>query len=139
MPRHPSKGTGWGGPAKGAGRGSPRAQDDPALQYRGGNTPKSEKALAQARSRAEQAELVKDEMLDIALHSPVPADRIQAGRAFLDRVEGTPVARQMNINVDATTEQAAIDRPPPETRDAWLERKRKELGLNVVPATRAAS
>jgi hypothetical protein len=125
------KGAGWGGPAKGASKARPHVLGPgpgrPTFQA-------TAEILLREASREIQAEAVKDQIFRIALESDDDNVRVTAGKAFLDRVEGTPVARQMTISVDAT-QQAAIDRPPAETREEWLKRKAAE---RVVTTTRAA-
>ncbi|NBT33410.1 MAG: hypothetical protein EBT13_16340 [Rhodobacteraceae bacterium] len=124
-------GPGWGGPAKGNGSGGKRA---PLLT---GGAPTLARRIDKLMTEADrqiQAEAVKDEIFRIALQSADDAVRVNAGKAFLDRVEGTPVARQLTISVDAE-KQAVIDRPPAETREEWLRRKAQE---RVVSPARAA-
>jgi hypothetical protein len=125
------KGAGWGGSAKGASKSRPHVLGP------GPGRPTFKGAadvLLREASRELQAEAVKDTIFRIALESDDDSVRVNAGKAFLDRVEGTPVARQMTIAVDAT-DRAAIDRPPAETREEWLKRKAAE---RVVTTARAA-
>ena len=64
---------------------------------------------------------------DIATNEDQPAAaRVAAAVALLDRGWGKPSA-----SVDVTTQGQAlvnsVDRPPKETREEWLERRRREL------------
>lgn len=94
-------GVGWGGPANGPGSSAPSFVD--SLENRiGGVAPldpqvRQSKAEREAR-RLEQAEAVKDEIYRIATKGVREADRVNAGVAFLNRVEGMPVARNLNLN-----------------------------------------
>lgn len=53
-------------------------------------------------SRAEQAERMKDILADLAENADTAFAQITAASAFLDRVEGKPVARQINLNQDVS-------------------------------------
>lgn len=105
------KGQGWGGPAKGAGSDAPSFSD--SLENRiGGVAPNTAElqlpAAIKAMTREQQNELVKDEILRIALLGQRENDRINAGREFADRTEGKSIARNLNINgefVDRTDDE----------------------------------
>lgn len=114
------KGQGWGGAAKGAGSKAPSFTEslenridgaeaaDPAVR---------EWAAIKAMSREQQAELVKDEMLRISLKGEREGDRVVAGKAILDRIEGTPVTRNLNLNGDLSH----LSDDELAQRRAWLE------------------
>lgn len=123
------KGQGWGGPAKGAGskarsftdslenRISGDVSADPKVQFR---------AWLKTMDRAEQAEALNELVLDMAVHEELARDRLAAVFGFQRRVLGDPPQRVLNIHADATP-HTGVDRPPPETREEWLARRRREL------------
>ncbi len=127
-------GRGYGGPAKGKGSDAPSfgaslenrisgdEAADPAVR---------EWAAIKAMTREQQAEIVTDVVLSIAINGERDNDRTTAALGFLDRVIGKPVQRNLNINTDATP-QAGVDRPPPETREEWIARRRRELAGNAL-------
>lgn len=126
--RH-GNGAGWGGPARGAGSDAPSFTAslenridgaeafDPTVRL---------SAAVKAMTREQQAEMLNDVILDIALHGERDADRVTAVFGFQNRVLGAPVQRNLNINTDAP-QHAGVDRPPPATREEWLARRKREL------------
>jgi len=98
--RH-GNGVGYGGPAKGSGSDAPSFSDSLQNQIIGAEPwsqhVRQSKAEREAR-RADQAEAVKDEIYRIATKGVREADRVNAGVAFLNRIEGMPVARNLNLN-----------------------------------------
>ncbi len=94
-------GVGWGGPANGPGSSAPSFSD--SLENRIGGVAPADPQVRQSKAereakRLEQAEAVKDEIYRIATKGAREADRVNAGVAFLNRVEGMPVARNLNLN-----------------------------------------
>lgn len=84
-------GAGWGGPAKGAAPDRKPKTDfsaDTNAQGHSRATPDTRAAL-----RREQAEQLKDMLHGLALSGESESARVQAATAFLNRVEGMPVAR----------------------------------------------
>lgn len=110
------KGQGWGGPAKGAGSDAPSFSD--SLENRiGGVEPFDEQVRQSAAEREvmrkEQAEELKDELYRIGKHGLRESDRVPAITAFLNRVEGMPIARNVNLNTEMsnlTDEQLVEER-----------------------------
>ena len=98
----PATGAGWGGPARGAGNGNSRSVITPentadlaALH----GTPEVE---AKRARRIATAEELKGVLSEIALDGDAPhLARIQAADKMLNRIEGMPVQRNLNINADA--------------------------------------
>lgn len=92
-------GKGWGGPARGPGRGSHRAapitQDNAAIMGHRTGTPE---ALVRRRRRRYQREQYLDVISEIALHGEAEANRLNAADKMLDRIEGKP-----KQSVDMTT------------------------------------
>jgi hypothetical protein len=92
-------GAGYGGPAKGADPDrKPKTDFGPDTNAAGHSkaTPETRAAL-----RREQAEQMKDMLHQLALSGESESARVQAATAFLNRVEGMPVAKQEHtIKVD---------------------------------------
>jgi hypothetical protein len=125
-----SKGTGWGGPAKGAGSSAPSFSDSLEHRIDGAVTADPDvRAWAEikAMSREQQAEDLNDVILRIAHYGDRENDRLTAAFGFQDRILGKTVQRNLNINTDATP-LSGVDRPPPETREAWIARRKRERG-----------
>lgn len=106
-------GAGYGGPAKGAGSGAERQSFGPCTNRQGNNQHTPDTAAAQRR---EQAEQLKDMLHQLALGGASETARVQAATAFLNRVEGMPVATQrVSLQVDPAAltdaELAAIAAP----------------------------
>lgn len=59
------------------------------------------------------------------------AGDIQAVREIADRLDGKP-SQEADISLDAllTMNAPTIDRPPAETREEWLERRKREIAAN---------
>ena len=99
-PKRPSdsQGTGWGGPAKGAGHGSPAAP--PVTGTRAGERKKATPAEL-VQERQARAQLLVDNLFNMAASKRYdPLTRIKATEAFLNREIGMPVARNLNLNMD---------------------------------------
>ncbi len=117
-------GVGWGGPANGPGSSAPSFVD--SLENRIGGVAPLDPQVRQSKAereamRLEQAEAVKDEIYRIATNGVREADRVNAGVAFLNRIEGMPVARNLNLN----GELGHLSDAELAEREAWLE---AELG-----------
>lgn len=78
-----SKGTGWGGPARGKGNHGPGP----------GRPRKDVSALIQA-AREERLAALKEHILDLAFTADRQETQLSAAVAYLDREEGKPVQRQ---------------------------------------------
>ena len=91
--RH-GNGSGWGGPAKGAGNGNPRSQDAGRDAWTMGMPGDAE---AKEAKRVERVERMKGILVEIAEDDGQPASaRVNAAVAYLNREEGMPV--QQNVN-----------------------------------------
>ena len=100
-----SAGTGWGGPPSG---GLGRARTDGKMDThplfekgnqiskgnRGSNAPS---AIAQR----ERNQKLKDHLYHLALNGESEITQVRASEAYLNRTEGMPVQRNMNVNVDS--------------------------------------
>lgn len=95
-------GAGWGGPAKGAGNGGKRhANFAPGNQEAVGHTGPG--------ARAARIEALKDHLYLLATTAEKQDTQVRAAEAYLNRVEGTPIARSVVATVDDPT-QLADDR-----------------------------
>lgn len=87
------KGDGWGGPAKGA--GGPRIGGGPAGD--------AIRAMAHdpevKASAAERVETLKDHLFHLAKNAQREETQLAATVAFINRVEGTPIARTVTATV----------------------------------------
>lgn len=83
------QGDGWGGPAKGAGSISTRAEP-----FGHGNTVS---AVQRDMSGAEKAWLLKEHLYMLATTAAREETQISAAVAWLDRHEGKPIARNVNM------------------------------------------
>src|SRR6202000_10689 len=98
-------GPGWGGPAKGAGAGpaEPFTADTPTRERlpggKGDLVKLSERADRKERD-AENAQILKDHLAQLAVGAEAEITRVRATEAWLNRHEGMPVARNINLNVD---------------------------------------
>lgn len=120
------KGVGWGGPARGPGNGNPSFVDNPAVKFVGTPSPAVRMAVAEREAlRRDQAEIVKDEMFRIATAGVREADRVNAGAAFLDRIEGKPVQRNVNLHGELS-----------DLTDDELVEERARLAARVDPGNR---
>ena len=119
----PPRGPGWGGPAKGAGHIAPRKPIAEAAKARG--TPEG-RANYQARKErdAAVAERMRGVLAGVADNEDENSHaRVSAAVALLNRIEGMPVAR--NINADVPVEAVDESKRTPLT-DFLSEFKRKE-------------
>lgn len=135
------KGRGWGGPAKGAGSKAPSFTD--STENRIDRTVSTqplvrEWAAIKAMTREAQAEALNDVILHIAINGERENDQLAAAFGFQDRILGKAVQRNLNINADATP-HAGVDRPPPETREEWLARRKRELAGRAPMGAAAGS
>ena len=90
------KGDGWGGPAKGAGSKSP-AQPS----FAQGNTLHAANPRnGHPGTQTERAAELRDHLYHLALNAQREETQVTAARAYLDRVEGTPIQRVVNHNAD---------------------------------------
>lgn len=107
--RH-GRGSGYGGEAKGAGRGNPGWHVDRSVRI-GGAKPHDPKIKARAEARrlseAERNENLYVELYSIGMAGALERDRIVAIVGYLNRKEGTPVSRQVNLNQDVSNKTDA--------------------------------
>lgn len=135
------KGQGWGGAAKGAGSEAPSFKDSLENRIDGSETKDRavvEWAAIKAMSREQQAEALNDVILHIAINGERENDQLNAAFGFQDRILGKAVQRNLNINTDASP-HTGVDRPPPETREEWLARRRRELAGRSMLGTPAGT
>jgi hypothetical protein len=96
-------GPGWGGPAKGAGQhpARPFGPGNPT-RNRTGRTDPARKAHREAReaARTDREQKLQDVLFRLAIEADNPAVQVDASVAWLNRHEGLPVARTVNLNVD---------------------------------------
>lgn len=86
MPRHPSKGPGWGGPAKGVGDGNPKNETAPP-----GPGPGRGNLGIKGMAKAERIERWRGVLDEIATDGKMhPGARVSAAINLLDRDEGKP-------------------------------------------------
>lgn len=83
------KGDGWGGEAKGAGNhgagpGRPTVAEAPAIQA----------------DKAARLDAVKNKIFDLAMNADRQETQLSAAVAFLNREEGTPIARSITVQTD---------------------------------------
>ncbi len=115
MARKPTSGTrhgngqehgdGWGGPAKGASKGDakPFTADTPTRQTipnGRGDPAKMAARRSQKELDAERAQLLKDHLFTLATKAESEMVQKSASEAWLNRHEGMPIARNVNLNVD---------------------------------------
>lgn len=83
------QGESWGGPAKGAGSTSTRA-----APFERGNTASTGQ---RDMSGAEKARLLKEHLYKLATTATREETQVVAATAWLDRHEGKPIARNVNL------------------------------------------
>lgn len=87
------QGDGWGGPAKG--EGSPL----PSI-LTGVRRGQGVGGIDRKQRDAEWAELLKQQLMELALNAKREETRVNAAQAMLARLEGAPINRNINANVD---------------------------------------
>ncbi len=115
-------GAGWGGPAKGAGN-----------QDAGPGRPDAETAPAIQAAKAERLEAVKAKIFDLAMNADRQETQLQAAVAFLNREEGTPIARSITVQTD---DLASLSDAELTERLAHLERVAAAAGDGAEQAPR---
>lgn len=105
--RYGSAGDGWGGPAKGPGNGNPRQNfaggggNDRVMDSRASRAPGEPSKYATDKERAEaRARELKDHLYHLARRAEREETQVRATEAWLNRHEGMPVARNVNLNVN---------------------------------------
>ncbi len=88
----PAKGHGWGGPPKGASNTRIKPGDPEGIQAL------SNDAEIKARAAA-RTEALLDHLFHLSLKAQREETQLAASVAYLNRVEGMPVARTLNTNV----------------------------------------
>ena len=110
--RRSGAGDGWGGPAKGASDHNPAPQFEPGNQSSVGRPNPS-------LSGIEKAQALKDHLYKLATEAEREETQVRAAEAWLNRHEGSPVARTVNYN---STDVTALDDRALADRRAELER-----------------
>ena len=89
----PGMGHGWGGQAKGksASNAEMHAQFEPGNAVAVGPHDMSDRDRIAA---------LKDNLYDLAFHADNEATRVQASTHLLNRLDGMPIARNINVNAD---------------------------------------
>ena len=105
-------GDGWGGPAKGASEHIPAPQFEPGNQSAVGHAGPN-------LSGIEKAQALKDHLYKLATRAEREETQVRAAEAWLNRHEGSPVARTVNYN---STDVTALDDRALADRRAELER-----------------
>ena len=100
-----STGQGWGGPASG---GPGKARTDglmkPAPRFQVGNQMSKGNLSHRAPSAIEQRERnqrLKNHLFHLALNGESEVTQVRASEAYLNRTEGMPIQRNVNVNVDS--------------------------------------
>lgn len=100
------QGAGWGGPARGAGRGGAARAYTAGCPTRrtfpgGQGDPGKRVARDEERaSRAATADELRAHLSHLAFHAEREETQLSAAVALLNRIEGLPVARNVNLAVD---------------------------------------
>jgi hypothetical protein len=100
-------GDGWGGAAKGAGRGGParpfQAGNVTRVSFHTGqgDPAKAEKRRALLAEQEARNQQMIDLLYELALNATREETQLSAAVAALDRLEGKPVRRSKNVNFDA--------------------------------------
>lgn len=93
-----------------------------------GGRPAKTPELREVEELARQASPMAIERLVYWMQSKDPTASVRACQAILDRGFGKPT---QPLETDMVIRDA-IDRPPAETREQWIERKRRELATTPV-------
>ena len=133
----PGGNAGWGGPPKGAGRGGPARH--PKKEFKKSGVPNVGVALAPAfdgtmagpgrghvspagedrRARdAARSEVAQEKLFSLVTAADRQETQLAAAVALLNRIDGMPIARNLNANVDALSRLS----------DAELQAERERLG-----------
>ena len=128
---------GWGGPAKGKGRGDgipkPWTKDTPTLTTKPGHHPEPTPAKLSRMERAardqEQAEQMRANLVNSALTGKTEKARVAASVAVLNRLEGMPLARNVNLNVNDAS--SLTDDEIAAEIDALTSRARSAAGIDA--------
>ncbi len=111
----PGKGAGWGGPAKGEGHIAPRHEFDGPGPGRGHYSKEGEQRLER---QARHAEEMKEILYGLAHEAGREETRMNASEKLLNRIEGLPVQRVLNADVDPLSmmDDLALEREIESTR-----------------------
>ena len=128
----PAAGAGWGGEARGAGKGGAHApQVETKKRNRGlnaadatgaittgtademvdrrGTSEGQQNTLSRQQRIAENCERMRGVLLDVATDADAPHQaKVNAAMAYLNREEGMPVQRNVNLNADVTKSDAEL-------------------------------
>ena len=98
-------GPGWGGPAKGAKTVADKPMPPP---FTLGN---QASAVERDYSRRDKAQALKDHLYRLATEAEKEETQVRAAEAWLNRIEGTPVQRNINVSADdlSALDDAALD------------------------------
>jgi len=110
------KGEGWGGPPKGPGSGSERHTFAGAGPGRGNYTKEGEARLERQTRHAEE---MKELLYELAHGGVREETRMNAAEKLLNRIEGLPVQRVLNADVDPLSmlDDVALEGEIQATRD----------------------
>ena len=97
MGKRIGKGAGWGGPAKGPGSDAPRHEFEGPGPGRGNYSKDGE---ARLERQARHAEEMKEILYGLAHDASREETRMNASEKLLNRIEGLPVQRVLNADVD---------------------------------------
>lgn len=109
----PANGPGWGGPASG---GPARGMEGLAMR----NYKSVAERVAQRASKEARIEAMVNEIEGIAYSEEPATTRLSAAVAFLNRMEGLPVAR--NLNADASVGYVVYGEREAESIETWKQR-----------------
>lgn len=129
MPRHPSKGPGWGGPAK----GSPKR--NPAHAPFSGAGPGRGHISDRTALKRERAAKLEDHLYDLALGAERQDTQVMAATRLHAIYEGQPTARQEvrhsgGVSIDTRRVVEALKEMPPDELDAAA-RALRAAGLSL--------
>lgn len=125
-PGHPgSTGDGWGGEAKGA-----SAVSQEHTPFQPGNTmntlPRNPDRAAVNAARADE---LMDNLYRLATKAEREETQVSATTAWMNRVQGMPIARNVNVNAD---DLSALD-------DAALEQRRADVAAKLAAIGRGSA
>lgn len=130
MPRHPSKGPGWGGPAKGTPKRSP-----PHALFAGEAGPGRGNISDRTKLKRERVAKLEDHLYDLALGAERQDTQVQAAARLHAIYEGMPTARQEvkhsgGVSIDGRRVVEALKEMPPDELDAAA-RALRTAGLSL--------
>ena len=121
------KGDGWGGPAKGASV----AEDRLLPSYWAGGTTSAAGDAKRARDAA-RSEAAQDKLYELTMGAKREETQLSAAVALLNRIDGMPIARNLNANVD---DLAALSDDALRAERERLDRAMREVSAGGVAPT----